>query len=76
MRIAIVGFGRVGRAFVRLLVDKKTYLEREGIDARIIYIIDLGGGIYRRSGISHDDLVEIAKVKTLPFSYPRGGSRI
>jgi homoserine dehydrogenase len=75
MRIAIIGFGRVGRAFVQLLVDKKTYLEREGIDARIIYIIDLGGGIYQRTGISRDDLMEIAKRKDLPFSYPHGGSK-
>jgi len=75
MRIAIVGFGRVGKAFVQLLVDKKAYLERQGIDARIIYIIDLGGGIYQRSGISHEDLVEIVKTKALPFSYPRGGSK-
>lgn len=75
MRIAIVGLGRVGRAFVQLLVDKKAYLEGQGIDARIVYIIDLGGGIYERSGISHEDLVEIVKTKTLPFSYPRGGSK-
>ncbi|MFX0199225.1 MAG: homoserine dehydrogenase [Candidatus Hodarchaeota archaeon] len=75
MRIAIIGFGRVGRAFVQLLVDKKTYLEREGIDARIIYVIDLGGGIYQRTGISRDDLMEIAKRKDLPCSYPHGGSK-
>jgi homoserine dehydrogenase len=74
MRIGIIGFGRVGRAFVQLLVDKKDYLEHEGIDARIIYIIDLGGGIYQPEGISHEDLREIAKRKDLPFSYPHGGS--
>ena len=75
MRIAIVGFGRVGRAFVQLLVDKKDYLEHESIDARIIYIIDLGGGIYQPKGISHEDLREIAERKDLPFSYPHGGSK-
>ena len=75
MRMAIIGFGRVGRALVQLLVDKKGYLERQGIDARIIYIIDLGGGIYERSGISYEDLVEIVQTKALPFSYPRGGSK-
>ena len=75
MRMAVVGFGRVGRAFVQLLVNKRMYLERQGIDARIIYIVDLGGGIYERSGISHEDLVGIVKTKALPFSYPRGGSK-
>ena len=75
MRIAIIGFGHVGRAFVQLLVDKKTYLEREGIDARVIYIIDLGGGIYQKTGISYEDLMELSKTKTYPFSYPHGGSK-
>ncbi len=75
MRIGIIGFGRVGRAFVQLLIDKKDHLEHEGIDARIIYVIDLGGGIYQKSGIRHEDLMEIVKSKTLPVSYPRGGSK-
>lgn len=75
MRIAVIGFGRVGRALVRLLVDKKPYLEREGIDARVVYIIDLGGGIYQQGGISYEDLLEISKTKIPPFSYPHGGSK-
>lgn len=49
MRIAIVGFSRVGRAFIQLLVDKKAYSEGQGIDTRIIYIIDLGGRATRIS---------------------------
>ncbi len=75
MRIAIIGFGHVGRAFGQLLVDKKPFLEREGIDARVIYIIDLGGGIYQQDGIAHRELLEICKAKTQPFLYPRGGSK-
>jgi homoserine dehydrogenase len=75
MRIAIIGFGHVGRAFGQLLVDKKLSLEREGIDARVIYIIDLGGGIYQQHGIAHRELLEICKAKPQPFLYPRGGSK-
>jgi homoserine dehydrogenase len=75
MRIAVIGFGRVGRAFVQLLVDKKPYLEREGIHTRVVYIIDLGGGIYRHGGIPYEDLAELPKTKIPPFSYPHGGSK-
>lgn len=75
MRIAVIGFGRVGRAFVQLLVEKKSVLEREGIDARTVYIIDLGGGVYGQDGIPHGDLLEICEAQTQPFLYPHGGSQ-
>ena len=74
MRIAIVGFGSVGRAFVRLLVEKRGPLKREGIDARIVYIIDLGGGIYQPSGITDADVMEISGIKVQPSLCPHGGS--
>lgn len=61
MRIAIIGFGHVGKAFVRLLLDRESYLRSEGIAAKIIYIIDIGGGIYRVNGITYSDLLEIAR---------------
>jgi homoserine dehydrogenase len=75
MRIAVIGFGRVGRAFVQLLVEKKSVLEREDIDARIVYIIDLDGGVYGQNGIPHQDLLEICEAQTQPFLYPHGGSK-
>jgi len=75
MRIAVIGFGSVGRALVQLLVDKKGHLEHEGIDVRVVYIIDLGGGIYQHNGISYQDLLDISKIKIQPFLYPRGGSK-
>ena len=74
MRLAIIGFGSVGRAFVRLLLEKRRPLEREGIDAQIVYIIDLGGGIYQPSGITDADLMEISRTKAQPSLYPHGGS--
>ncbi len=60
MRIAILGLGRVGKAFVQLVIERRKYLKREGTDAQIIYVIDIEGGIYQQDGILDHDLLEIA----------------
>ena len=52
MRLAIVGFGGVGKAFLRLLNDKKEGLLKEGIELKVNYIISSRGGIYAPEGIN------------------------
>ena len=74
MRIAIVGYGGVGKAFLRLVNDKKAYLQNEGIDAQVNYIIDLGGGIYNPAGIDYNDLQEFLSKNGNIADYPKGGS--
>ena len=51
MNIGIVGFGGVGKAFLKLLYDKKAELESEGIYIRINYVIGRTGGVYNKHGI-------------------------
>ena len=46
MRLAIVGFGGVGRAFVDLLVQKRSYLINEGLDIKVNYVLNSRGGVY------------------------------
>ena len=43
MRIAVIGFGGVGKAFVKLLMDKKTELKNEGMDITLNYVIGSKG---------------------------------
>ena len=56
MRIAIIGYGGVGRALVRLIRDKRDELRKEGIEPIIKYIITSQGGIYDGEGI---DLISL-----------------
>ncbi|NLA12859.1 MAG: homoserine dehydrogenase [Tissierellia bacterium] len=51
MRIGIVGFGGVGRAFLNLIYNKKNKLESEGIYFQVNYIIGRTGGVYNKHGI-------------------------
>lgn len=46
MRLAIIGYGGVGKAFIQLLLDKKVELLKEGIELKVNYIITSRGGIY------------------------------
>jgi len=52
MRIAIIGFGNVGRAFVKLLHDKEELLKSKGISLEIISITNSQGGIFDYNGLS------------------------
>lgn len=51
MKIGIVGFGGVGKAFLKLIYDKKNELENEGVYIQINYIIGRTGGVYNKDGI-------------------------
>ena len=51
MRIAIIGYGGVGRALVKLIKDKKDELLKDGINPIIKYIIGSKGEVYDSSKI-------------------------
>ncbi len=74
MRLALVGFGGVGRAFVELLLLKKDYLKKEGLNISLNYIINSTGGIYNPKGIDLANLLEYAKVEKDITKYPDGGN--
>lgn len=74
MRVAIIGYGGVGRAFVQLLYDKKNYLNEEGLLIQVNYIIGKTGGIYNSKGIDLKDLIEYGESKRDISKYPSGGS--
>lgn len=58
MRIALVGFGGVGKALVKLLSDKKKSLLTQGIDIRLNYVINSREGVYDPMGIDCGSLLK------------------
>lgn len=75
MRIAIIGYGGVGRAFVKLLFHKKEELLREGIDVKINYIISGSGGVYDSRGINIENFIQYSNENKDINNYPIGGSK-
>lgn len=57
MNIAIIGYGGVGKALVRLLNMQEEVLAKDHLCIRVPYIVDYYGGIYQEEGI---DLQELA----------------
>lgn len=74
MRLAIIGYGGVGRAFLQLLIDKKDMLQKEGIIPNVKYVIASKGGIYDSKGIDIKDLIGYSKANRDISKYPSGGS--
>ncbi len=56
MRIGLIGFGGVGKAFLRLIADKNHILKEEGMELEVIYIMNSKGGIYDPKGIDSNKL--------------------
>lgn len=75
MRIAIIGYGGVGKAFVQLIDGKKDYLQREGMEIKVNYIIGRNGGIYNSEGIDLKDFMEFGSKQRDITKYPKGGDQ-
>lgn len=70
MRIAVVGFGGVGKAFLRLLLDKKAELINEGLEPKVNYVISSRGGIYDPEGIDIEKLMDFSISNKDIINYP------
>ncbi|MBS4026522.1 MAG: homoserine dehydrogenase, partial [Clostridia bacterium] len=75
MRLAIVGFGGVGRALLKLIEDKKEDLIKSGLDLKVCYIVDIVGGVYDPNGINLDNLIQFLSVERDISLYPNFGSK-
>lgn len=64
MDIGLIGFGGVGQALVKLLVEKKKYIfEKYNLDLKVKYILKSDGGIYESNGIDLEDVAEFINKK-------------
>jgi len=57
-RIAIIGFGVIGRGFAEALLQKKKYLKELGVDLNVIAVCEVDGSIVNEKGI---DLEKVLK---------------
>lgn len=58
MDIGLIGFGGVGQALIKLLVEKKNYIfEKYNLDIKVKYIIKSDGGIYESNGIDLEEVL-------------------
>jgi homoserine dehydrogenase len=74
MRVAIIGYGGVGRAFLELINLKKDYLHKEGLKIQVNYIIGRNGGVYNSKGIDIQDFIEFGAKQRDITKYSEGGS--
>jgi len=75
MRVAIIGYGGVGRALVQLVSSKKDYLHKEGLQIQVNYIIGRDGGVYNKEGIDLEDFMEFGAKQRDIIKYPKGGDQ-
>ena len=58
MNIGLIGFGGVGKSFIKLLLEKEDNLKKRGLSFKVKYIIKSDGGIYNKEGINLKDIVK------------------
>lgn len=77
MKLAVIGYGGVGKAFIRLIQDKKCLLAKEGLELQVNYVIDYYGGIYDRNGIDLPALIRFtADERDITKFEDKGGSHV
>lgn len=74
MKIAVVGYGGVGKALIRLLEEKQELLEKEGLFLQVNYVIDYYGGIYHKAGIDLKKLIGFTQTEKDITKFQDGGS--
>lgn len=67
MNIALIGFGKVGKSFVKLLQIKKHLLPK---NIKLKYIIKSNGGIYNKEGLNIDEIVKYTSSNNSIEKYP------
>lgn len=76
MKIAVIGYGGVGKALIRLLNHKKDLLLAEGLDIQVNYILDYYGGIGCPDGIDLPSLVDFTSAEKDITKFPGGSAEI
>lgn len=74
MRVAVIGYGGVGKAFIGLIAKKAAKLYNAGYNFQINYILNSSGGIYNPQGINCKEVMEFSNNGGNISSYPSGGS--
>lgn len=70
MNIAIIGYGGVGKALVRLLNMQEEVLAKDHLHIQVPYIVDYYGGIYRQRASTFSSLPLLQKRKKISPNSP------
>lgn len=61
-KIGLIGFGNVGKAFIKLYSRLRSYWHRQyGINASFHFVLNSKGGIYNKNGLDIDVLTKYAE---------------
>lgn len=66
MKIAIIGFGSVGRGVARVLVEKREHLRTFLGDYKVVAVTDSKGGVYDEKGLDLRKVLEMKEKGGLP----------
>lgn len=74
MKVALVGFGNLGRGLARVLLEKEEYLrDATGFFPKIVAAADIEGAAVDPDGLDIKDLLEAAEETGTVAGYPRKG---
>lgn len=70
LKVSIVGFGNLGQALARVLLEKERYLKEEaGFFPEVVAAVDSKGAVIDEEGLDLEDLIEAAEKGTVA-KYP------
>ncbi|MGQ9478537.1 MAG: homoserine dehydrogenase [Thermoproteota archaeon] len=63
MRILLIGFGNVGKAFLQLMEEERRRFRRLGVDPKVVGIVDRGGAVISEDGVRASGMLAAKKEK-------------
>ncbi|MDY0267115.1 MAG: homoserine dehydrogenase [Methanimicrococcus sp.] len=63
IKASIIGFGSIGQGVARVLLMKKDYLKKEGLDIKVIAVTDSKGAMIDENGLDLEKCLEIKSEK-------------
>ena len=76
MDIGLIGFGGVGKALIKSIIEKKQRLKEEGIELNVKYILSSKTRIFDNQGIDLENLYDFMKYYNDISKYPSGGAKV
>jgi homoserine dehydrogenase len=73
VRLILVGFGNLGRALARILLQDGNPLQRRKIEAKVVAIVDERGGVIDERGLRLERVLEVAEKEGSVASLGRSG---
>ncbi|MEM3712471.1 MAG: homoserine dehydrogenase [Thermoproteota archaeon] len=63
MKILLIGFGNVGKAFMQLLEEERLRFKRMGVDPKVVGVVDRGGAAISQDGVKTSRVLTVKAEK-------------